>query len=87
MPRADLAALAESISYTVKLLNDAGLDGARHVAIGSDFDGAVRTVVDASGWQRITGELMKPVYGLSPEQVKWIVGANTYNFFTKNLPT
>ena len=87
LPRADLAALAESISYTVKLLNDAGLDGARHVAIGSDFDGAVRTVVDASGWQRITGELMKPVYGLSPEQVKWIVGANTYNFFTKNLPT
>ena len=86
LPRADLAALGESVSYTVKLLDDAGIEGARHVAIGSDFDGAVRTVVDASGWERITGELMKPAYGLTPEQVEWIVGANTRNFFADNLP-
>ena len=86
LPRADLAALGESISYTVKLLDDAGLEGARHVAIGSDFDGAVRTIVDTAGWQRITEELLKPVHGLDPEQVEWIVGGNIRNFFADNLP-
>ena len=86
LPRADLAALGESISYTVKLLDDAGLEGARHVAIGSDFDGAVRTIVDTAGWQRITEELLKPVHGLDPEQVEWIVGGNIRNFFAENLP-
>ena len=86
LPRADLAALGESISYTVQLLDDAGLEGARHVAIGSDFDGAVRTIVDTAGWQRITEELLKPVHGLDPEQVEWIVGGNIRNFFADNLP-
>ncbi|MCP4847857.1 MAG: hypothetical protein GY899_07925 [Verrucomicrobiaceae bacterium] len=86
LPRADLAAVGESISYTVKLLDGAGLEGARHVAIGSDFDGAVRTVVDVAGWGRITEELLKPLHGLDPEQVEWIVGGNIRNFFAQNLP-
>ena len=86
LPSADLVALGKSVSYTVKLLNQAGIDGARHVAIGSDFDGAVRTVIDASGWARITAELMHHAHGLSPEQVEWIVGANTRRFFSDNLP-
>lgn len=86
LPSADLVALGKSVSYTVKLLNQAGIDGARHVAIGSDFDGAVRTVIDASGWARITAELMHHAHGLSPEQVGWIVGANTRRFFSDNLP-
>ena len=86
LPRADLAAMGESISYTVKLLDSAGLEGARHVAIGSDFDGAVRTVVDAAGWRRIAEELLKPVHGLEPGQVEWIVGGNIRNFFAQNLP-
>lgn len=86
LPRADLAALGESIGYLVRLLDDAGLEGARHVAIGSDFDGAVRTVVDAAGWPRITAELLKSGYGLSREQVELIVGGNIRNFFIQNLP-
>ena len=87
LPSADLAALGESVSYTVKLLDQAGIDGARHVAIGSDFDGAVRTVIDASGWEQITAELMNHAHGLRPEHVEWIVGANTRRFFTDNLPS
>jgi len=86
LPRAELKALAESIAYLVRLLDDAGLEGARHVAIGSDFDGAVRTVVDAAGWPRITAELLKPGYGLSREQVKLIIGGNIRDFFARNLP-
>ena len=86
LPRAELKALAESIAYLVRLLDDAGQEGARHVAIGSDFDGAVRTVVDAAGWPRITAELLKPGYGLSREQVKLIIGGNIRDFFAQNLP-
>lgn len=86
LPCAELAALGESIAYLVRLLDDAGLEGARHVAIGSDFDGAVRTVVDAAGWPRITAELLKPGYGLSREQVELIIGGNIRDFFTQNLP-
>ncbi len=86
LPRADLAALGESITYLVRLLDDAGLEGTRHIAIGSDFDGAVRTVVDAAGWPSITAELLKSGYGLSREQVELIIGGNIRNFFIQNLP-
>ena len=58
LARADIGALVESVRYTVDLLDAAGLEGARHVALGSDFDGAVKTVIDAAGWPSVTQKLV-----------------------------
>ena len=83
LPRAEIAAVAETVVYLVQLFDKAGLDGARHVALGSDFDGAVRTVIDAAGWPRITGALLDA--GLTEEQVRLVLGENLRRFFEENL--
>ena len=83
LPRSDLDALGESVSYAIRLLDDAGIDGARHVALGSDFDGAVKTIIDASGWPFITAKLLD--VGLSEEQVCAVLGENVMRFFERNL--
>jgi membrane dipeptidase len=83
LPRAEVAAVAETAVYLVRLFDGAGLDGARHVALGSDFDGAVRTVIDAAGWPRITAALLEA--GLSREEVRLILGENLRRFFEEGL--
>ncbi len=84
LPRAEVGAVAETVCHLVDLFDRAGLDGARHVALGSDFDGAVRTVVDAAGWPRVTAALLEA--GLPEGRVRLVLGENVRRFFAKNLP-
>ena len=70
--------IAGSIVYAVQLL------GAEHVALGSDFDGAVTTPLDASELAAITQALMDA--GLDEATIRGVMGENAIRFFEENLP-
>ena len=60
------------------------LVGADHVALGSDFDGAVEEPFDTSGLVKITEALLDA--GFSEDQIRLIMGGNVLQFLKQNLP-
>lgn len=62
----------------------ADLVGIKHVALGSDFDGAVKTVIDASGLSLLTDALLQA--GFTPADIKAIMGDNALRVFQQTLP-
>jgi microsomal dipeptidase-like Zn-dependent dipeptidase len=70
--------VAESIKYGVKLL------GEGHVALGSDYDGAITAAFDTSELAVITQELLN--VGLSEDQIRKVMGGNMLTFLQDNLP-
>jgi microsomal dipeptidase-like Zn-dependent dipeptidase len=53
----------------------ANVAGVEHVALGSDFDGAVKTPFDATGLIQLVDPLLKQ--GFTEEQIRLILGENT----------
>ncbi|MCC6487139.1 MAG: dipeptidase [Candidatus Hydrogenedentes bacterium] len=74
----DVASIVAAIRYAV---NVAGVD---HIALGSDFDGAVTTPFDASGVVTITDGLLAA--GVAEEDIAKIMGENVQRFFMQALP-
>lgn len=74
----DAAAIVKAIKYTADLI---GID---HVALGSDFDGAVPTPFDASGMVELTQALLAA--GFSHDDIGKVMGGNEIRFFLENLP-
>lgn len=74
----DAAAIARAIRYA------AGVGGIGAVALGSDFDGAVRTPFDAGGLVVLTEALLKE--GFTDEEIARIMGLNVLEFFLRALP-
>ncbi|MCP3923490.1 MAG: peptidase M19 [Desulfobacterales bacterium] len=70
--------IAASIQYAINLV------GVDHVALGSDFDGSVKTSFDTSEIAVITQELIKA--GLSKTDISKVMGLNSVNFLMNNLP-
>ena len=70
--------IARSIAAAVALL------GEDHVALGSDFDGAVRTSFDASELPALTQALMDQ--GLSETVIAKVMGSNMARFLRGALP-
>ncbi len=70
--------IAKAQAYT------AGLIGAEHVGLGSDFDGAVLVPFDATGMVKITEALMKA--GVSDAEIGQMMGGNQIRFLLENLP-
>jgi len=58
--------------------------GADHVALGSDFDGFVRTPIDAAGLASLTDGLLEA--GLSEAQIRQIMGLNVQRVLRRVLP-
>lgn len=58
--------------------------GVEHVALGSDFDGAVTTPFDTTGLVEITDALLQA--GYSEHDIQMIMGGNTMKFLATNLP-
>ena len=73
------AGIAKSIRYAVDIL------GEDHVALGSDFDGAVATPFDAAGLPRLTLALLQS--GLTEAQIRKVMGENSIRFLQQQLPT
>ncbi len=72
------AAIVRAIKYVT------GLVGVGHVALGSDFDGAIQTPFDSGGMALITQELLKE--GFSESDIRKIMGENTIRVLAQVLP-
>ena len=75
---ADARPLARPIRYAANLV------GVEHVALGSDFDGAVTVPFDATGTIEITQALQDE--GFSDEDVALIMGGNVARLLSETLP-
>ena len=58
--------------------------GADHVALGSDWDGAVPAIVDAAGTAHLTRALLD--VGFGPDEIAGIMGENTLRVLRTVLP-
>lgn len=67
-----------SIRYAIDLL------GAEHVALGSDYDGAVEVGFDASQLAALTDAMLSE--GFTREEIRQVMGGNTLRFLRANLP-
>jgi microsomal dipeptidase-like Zn-dependent dipeptidase len=74
----DARAVARSIRYVVKLV------GVEHVALGSDFDGAVNEPFDTTGVVEITDALLAEGFG--EDEIRMIMGGNVIRVLSENLP-
>lgn len=74
----DVAAIVRAIQYAVAKV------GYRSVALGSDWDGAVLTPIDASQTDQLTAALLEA--GMSIDEVSAIMGGNVRDFLLLNLP-
>ena len=74
----DVAAIADAIAYGI---NTFGVDA---VALGSDWDGAVTTPIDASDLAYLTSALINR--GLTVEEIRAVMGGNTIRYFLQHLP-
>lgn len=72
------ADIAASIKYGIELI------GADHVALGSDFDGAVTTALDTSELIAITQALMD--LGIDEQSIAKVMGGNMLAFLQHHLP-
>lgn len=78
------ATCGKTIQDTVKAMRYvADLVGIKHVALGTDFDGATETVVDATGLVLLTEALQQS--GFSENDIKAIMGDNALRVFGKAL--
>ena len=74
----DAAAIARSIKHAT---NVAGVD---HVALGSDFDGAVQTPFDATGLVQLTDALIDA--GFKDAEIAKVMGGNAVRVLLDALP-
>lgn len=74
----NVAAIVDAIRYTADRV------GVRHVALGSDFDGATRTVFDATGMPLLTQGLLDA--GFSEADIAAIMGGNVLRLLLETLP-
>jgi microsomal dipeptidase-like Zn-dependent dipeptidase len=70
--------IGKAIRYTVNVV------GVDHVALGSDFDGAVKVPFDTSGTALITEALLNE--GFSENEIAQIMGGNVIRLLSENLP-
>lgn len=71
-------AIVRSIAY---VRDRVGVD---HVALGSDYDGAVHVAVDAGKLAQITGALMTA--GFTGDEIARVMGGNVIDLFVRLLP-
>ena len=74
----DARSIAGAIRYTANLI------GANSVALGSDFDGAVKVPFDTSGEALITDALLQENF--TEEEIALIMGGNVIRVLSENLP-
>lgn len=74
----DVDAIVRALWHATEV---AGLDA---IALGSDFDGAVRTPFDAAGMSQLTDALVRA--GWDDEAIARVMGLNALQFFLRTLP-
>jgi microsomal dipeptidase-like Zn-dependent dipeptidase len=81
----DAAVCEESIYAIVDALRY-GIDtfGLEHIALGSDWDGAVTAPIDVANLARLTHGLVQA--GFSEREIRAVMGENIVAFFKEHLP-
>ena len=74
----DVAHIARAMSHVKHLV------GAEHVALGSDFDGAVVTTFDTTALASLVDGLLAD--GWSEEEIRGAMGENALRVLAKTLP-
>lgn len=74
----DAKAIAKAIRYSVDLI------GVDHVALGSDFDGAIEAPFDTTGLVQITDALLQEKF--SEAEIRKIMGENIVRILQQYLP-
>ncbi len=74
----DASAIARAIRHTANLV------GVEHVALGSDYDGAIPAPFDTTGVVQITDALLAD--GFSESDIEKIMGGNVLRLLAENLP-
>lgn len=72
------AGIVKAIRYAIDLL------GVEHVALGSDFDGAVTVRLDAGELAVLTHEMLEA--GFSEKEIRLVMGGNVRRFLLEHLP-
>lgn len=72
-------ALASAMDYVARLV------GPEHVAIGSDFDGAVKTAFTLSDYDVLVMHLLE--YGYTPQQIEAMMFGNVVRVLRQTLPS
>ncbi|UCH72741.1 MAG: dipeptidase [Rhodospirillales bacterium] len=79
------ATCGKTVADTVRAMRHvADLVGVSHVALGSDFDGAVATVFDTTGWPLLVEALLAD--GFSEAEIAAILGGNALRVLREALP-
>ena len=74
----DVTAIADAIAYGIDTF------GVGAVALGSDWDGAVTTPIDAGDLAYLTSALIER--GLTPAEIRAVMGGNTIRYLLEHLP-
>jgi microsomal dipeptidase-like Zn-dependent dipeptidase len=74
----DAGAIAKAIRHAANVM------GVDHVALGSDYDGAVEAPFDASGMVQVTDALLRE--GFNEDEVRKIMGENVIRLLQSFLP-
>lgn len=72
------AGIAQSIRYGIDLL------GVEHIALGSDYDGAVTTALDTSELAALTQAMLDQNF--TEAQIRAVMGGNVLRFLREQLP-
>ena len=70
--------IVKAIRYGIDLL------GVNHIALGSDYDGAVTAPFDTSELAVLTHEMLEADFTI--KEIRKVMGGNMMRFFKKNLP-
>ena len=73
---------ARAIVKAMRYVSDRA--GVEHVALGSDFDGAITAPFDTTGLVEITDAMLEA--GYSEQEIRSIMGENVLKFLQDNLP-
>lgn len=81
----EYAVCGKTMDHTVQAIRHVvDLVGIDYVAVGTDFDGATETMVDATGLVLLTEALQKA--GFSSQQIRAIMGENAIRVLLQTLP-
>lgn len=75
----------EDLDAIIRAMNHIrDLAGVEHIALGSDYDGAVKVIFDVAGLPLLTDALL--ANGYTPEEIRMIMGDNTLRVLSQGLP-
>ncbi|MDX1539795.1 MAG: membrane dipeptidase [Geminicoccaceae bacterium] len=78
--------IADAIEHVIRVAGQMGIEGSRHVALGSDYDGSVKPFFDASQIDVLTTIMRRRDQPFDAATIRNIAGLNACRYFGRILP-